>query len=269
LRTKKEQQRCKRRSKRMHETVLQTERALIVIPPNSPKLESRSLHSSSGVYVDPAGAIIRHSTSGVYVDPAGAIIRAGVDPDEILQSSGSAAAAGMVRFPAVMDEEKPEEEEEEELSDYSDEGIAGIDIPENILLEQLEFADNITSCNKVENVLMLSEYEQNLSKEKEWGPGESSSLVAAGTAGPGESHHKRSIRKWSAALFRNHNNNNASTTQPPQNEESRPLNLAETTTSVTSPPQPKEIPTFHNTARKLPPSHRSRHQITVIDEDDS
>ena len=42
-----------------------------------------------------------------------------------------------------------------------------MDLPDNIL-EELEYLDNITSCNKVENCLMLSEYEQNLIKEKEW-----------------------------------------------------------------------------------------------------
>ena len=56
-------------------------------------------------------------------------------------------------------------EDDEGLSEYeSDEEIPGIDIPDNILLDDFEFADNITSCNKVENCLMLSEYEQNLSK---------------------------------------------------------------------------------------------------------
>ena len=42
-----------------------------------------------------------------------------------------------------------------------------MDLPDNIL-DELEYLDNITSCNKVENCLMLSEYEQNLIKEKEW-----------------------------------------------------------------------------------------------------
>lgn len=32
---------------------------------------------------------------------------------------------------------------------------------------EMDFLDNITSCNKVENCVMLSEFEQNLSKEKE------------------------------------------------------------------------------------------------------
>ena len=34
-------------------------------------------------------------------------------------------------------------------------------------MDDMDFLEGITSCNKVENVVMLSEYEQNLSKEKE------------------------------------------------------------------------------------------------------
>ena len=74
----------------------------------------------------------------------------------------------------ILDLKKPE------LTCISEEGIADMDLPDN-LLEELEFLDNITSCNKVENYLMLSEYEQNLRKETE-GP--------IGTAG-------RKGRKWS------------------------------------------------------------------------
>ena len=49
---------------------------------------------------------------------------------------------------------------------FSEEGIADMDIPDDIL-DELEYLDNITSCDKVENYLMLSEYEQNLIKEIE------------------------------------------------------------------------------------------------------
>ena len=80
---------------------------------------------------------------------------------------------------------------EKELTHFSEEGIADMDIPDH-LLEELDFLDNITSCDKVENIiiitiitlititifiifimiqvenyLMLSEYEQNLIKEIE------------------------------------------------------------------------------------------------------
>ena len=73
-----------------------------------------------------------------------------------------------------------------ELSIYSEEGIADMDLPENILFEDFDFLDNITSCNKVENCLMLSEYEQNLIKETEGGPIPSSSFSL-----------RRMGRKWS------------------------------------------------------------------------
>ena len=49
-----------------------------------------------------------------------------------------------------------------EVTCISEEGIVDIGLPEN-LLDELEILENITSCNKVENYLMLSEFEQNLS----------------------------------------------------------------------------------------------------------
>ncbi|RXG57937.1 Monocarboxylate transporter 10, partial [Armadillidium vulgare] len=51
-----------------------------------------------------------------------------------------------------------------ELTCISEEGIADMDIPDHIL-EELEYlGDCITSCDKVENYLMMSEYENNLVK---------------------------------------------------------------------------------------------------------
>ena len=72
-----------------------------------------------------------------------------------------------------------------ELSIYSEEGIADMDLPDNILFDDLDYLDNITSCNKVENCLMLSEYEQNLIKETEGGPFSSAANL------------RRMGRKWS------------------------------------------------------------------------
>ncbi|XP_041761540.1 monocarboxylate transporter 2-like isoform X2 [Anopheles merus] len=52
-----------------------------------------------------------------------------------------------------------------ELTCISEEGIADMDLPDN-LLDDLDYVgDCITSCNKVENYLMLSEFENNLSAE--------------------------------------------------------------------------------------------------------
>ena len=67
----------------------------------------------------------------------------------------------------------------------SDEGVDELDdMPEEyLMMEDFDYLDNITSCNKVENYLMLSEYEQNLIKENE---------------GPNlEGPRKWSSRKWS------------------------------------------------------------------------
>ncbi|XP_076048483.1 monocarboxylate transporter 10-like isoform X2 [Oratosquilla oratoria] len=52
-----------------------------------------------------------------------------------------------------------------ELTCISEEGIADMDIPDHIL-EELEYlGDCITSCDKVENFLMMSEFENNLIKQ--------------------------------------------------------------------------------------------------------
>ncbi len=50
----------------------------------------------------------------------------------------------------------------QELSCLSEEGLAGL--PEHLLLGDMELLDGITSCNVVDNYLMLDEYEQNLIK---------------------------------------------------------------------------------------------------------
>ena len=68
-----------------------------------------------------------------------------------------------------LDEDEDNDLKMPELSHFSEEGIADMDIPDDILHE-LEYLDNITSCDKVENYLMLSEYEQNLIKEIEGPP---------------------------------------------------------------------------------------------------
>ena len=86
-----------------------------------------------------------NTSSGVYSDHLLDGVEA-MDGDVVHVSVASVGPFG----PELdLDMEKQVLEEEEEESDYSDEGIPGIDIPENILLEDLVFADNITSCNKV------------------------------------------------------------------------------------------------------------------------
>ena len=104
------------------------------------------------------------------------------DQDDILPPVSLLSHQRSFVYDDVIDLKKPE------LSIYSEEGIADMDLPDNILFDDLDYLDNITSCNKVENCLMLSEYEQNLIKETE-GPAPGSGF-AGGRRG----------RKWS--LFR-------------------------------------------------------------------
>ncbi|XP_019867772.1 monocarboxylate transporter 12 isoform X2 [Aethina tumida] len=55
--------------------------------------------------------------------------------------------------------------EKAELTCISEEGIADMDLPDNLLDDLDYIGDCITSCNKVENYLMLSEFENNLIAE--------------------------------------------------------------------------------------------------------
>ena len=58
-----------------------------------------------------------------------------------------------------------------EVSIFSEEeGIADMDLPDGLFIDEIDFLDNITSCDKVENCVMLSEYEQNLIKETAQSP---------------------------------------------------------------------------------------------------
>ncbi|XP_050506821.1 monocarboxylate transporter 12-like isoform X1 [Diabrotica virgifera virgifera] len=59
----------------------------------------------------------------------------------------------------ILSNEKPE------LTCISEEGIADMDLPDNLLDDLDYIGDCITSCNKVENYLMLSEFENNLIAE--------------------------------------------------------------------------------------------------------
>ncbi|XP_076252050.1 monocarboxylate transporter 12-like isoform X5 [Rhynchophorus ferrugineus] len=55
--------------------------------------------------------------------------------------------------------------EKGDLTCISEEGIADMDLPDNLLDDLDYIGDCITSCNKVENYLMLSEFENNLIAE--------------------------------------------------------------------------------------------------------
>ncbi|XP_046490646.1 monocarboxylate transporter 10 isoform X1 [Neodiprion pinetum] len=90
------------------------------------------------------------------------------EPENEGVAAGAAAAALMLgaelapvpgEVPNTMAGEKPE------LTCISEEGIADMDLPDNLLDDLDYIGDCITSCNKVENYLMLSEFENNLIAE--------------------------------------------------------------------------------------------------------
>ncbi|XP_065584789.1 uncharacterized protein LOC136043799 [Artemia franciscana] len=82
-------------------------------------------------------------------------------PLAIINQTSLAALGGQFGDPLVP-----------ELTCISEEGIADMDIPEH-LFDEFDFEmnidpdDEISSCDKVENCLVLSEYENNLKKHKE------------------------------------------------------------------------------------------------------
>ncbi|XP_076658008.1 uncharacterized protein LOC143362063 isoform X1 [Halictus rubicundus] len=91
------------------------------------------------------------------------------DNDSPHVAAAGAAAAALVLgaeispTPGEMIDALPPEKPE--LTCISEEGIADMDLPDN-MLEDLDYiGDCITSCNKVENYLMLSEFENNLMAE--------------------------------------------------------------------------------------------------------
>lgn len=155
-----------------------------------------------------------------------------------------------------------------ENSVFSEEGIADMDLPDHLFMEELEYLDNITSCNKVENCLMLSEYEQNLIKETE-------------NPSPGGGYPRRG-RKWS--LFRQQSGLNPNEPMPEASPgAARPTlgvgGLRQNSFSDHAPGagrrkvsnNGKEIPTFPNTAAwnsrlNMPGTNGPKRSITVIEE---
>ena len=155
-----------------------------------------------------------------------------------------------------------------ELTLFSEEGIADMDLPDHLFMEELEYLDNITSCNKVENCVMLSEYEQNLIKETESPPG----------------GYGRRGRKWS--LFRQPSNGNSDASpeltigvggvrqssfslSSCDNPGAKRKAIASAAVSAAN--NNKEIPVFPNTAAwnsrlQMPSSSGPKRSITVIEE---
>lgn len=183
------------------------------------------------------------------------------DQDDILPPVSLLSHQRSFVYDDVIDLKKPE------LTIYSEEGIADMDLPDNILLDDFDYLDNITSCNKVENCLMLSEYEQNLIKETEGGP-------PTGSGGSGS----RRPRKWS--LFRqptlqtiNSEDEEVSVTIGVGGVDTRgggPNNFKANNNSSGSNNSAREIPRFPNPWRfrhgSLSNRGRPKRAITVIEE---
>ncbi|XP_071051673.1 monocarboxylate transporter 12-like isoform X3 [Onthophagus taurus] len=87
--------------------------------------------------------------------------------------TAGAAAAALVLGTDLMPNHQPGglieniicSNDKPELTCISEEGIADMDLPDNLLDDLDYIGDCITSCNKVENYLMLSEFENNLIAE--------------------------------------------------------------------------------------------------------
>lgn len=135
----------------------------------------------------------------------------------------------------------------DQASDFSEEDPAEMGIPDHLLLEELEFLDNITSCNKVENCVMLSEYEQNLIKET-------------------ESPEKKMVKRWSSLFVTDKSNNETGT--PKRYLGVGGLRQSSFTSSAKSSPN-HEIPLFLNNGKSsklLSSSKNNKRTITVIEE---
>ncbi|XP_047736434.1 monocarboxylate transporter 2 isoform X2 [Hyalella azteca] len=90
---------------------------------------------------------------------------AGLDPDPVLGGTHPPSLASLIHNPrnfTTLPEQVHGGRNKAELTCISEEGIADMDLPDH-LLEELDYlGDCITSCDKVENYLMRSEYENNL-----------------------------------------------------------------------------------------------------------
>lgn len=79
--------------------------------------------------------------------------------------AGGAVAVATPVVDLVQQQENICSNDKPELTCISEEGIADMDLPDNLLDDLDYIGDCITSCNKVENYLMLSEFENNLIAE--------------------------------------------------------------------------------------------------------
>ena len=115
----------------------------------------------------------------------------GLDEALLLRRIKAAAKAAAVNV-------EEDEEEEEDLDEH------GLMLPDNYYLNdyELDFLENITSCNKVENCVMLSEFEQNLLKETEENSSEGGGNLVVGNQTAKKSNSSSNNNKKWGGLFR-------------------------------------------------------------------
>ena len=230
-----------------------------VAPDGSVVIQDASGGGASAMMGDPE-ALASARVSGVHMPPEELLERRNsfTDQDDILPPVSLLSHQRSFVYDDVIDLKKPE------LTIYSEEGIADMDLPDNILLDDFDYLDNITSCNKVENCLMLSEYEQNLIKETEGGP----------VTNSGSGSHRRP-RKWS--LFRqptlqtiNSEDEEVSVTIGVGGVDTRAPNSKAAHANSNLPGNSREIPRFPNPWRfrhgSLSSRGRPKRAITVIEE---
>lgn len=115
--------------------------------------------------VEPEEVVVMEPPAANYYGPQhhggdGCPSGGGGDDNELAVSGGGGGVGGSGGGGgAGGDDDKPE------LTCISEEGIADMDLPDNLLDDLDYIGDCITSCNKVENYLMLSEFENNLCAE--------------------------------------------------------------------------------------------------------
>lgn len=146
------------------------------------------------------------------------------------------------------------EEEYEDDYEFEDEYVI-----EQVYDEKQHYVvdDNITSCNKVENDLIFSEFEQNLSKESEDKSVSSSSSSSQNLRYNGKFARLWTLRRQSTEDFSLSDRSSSS------NGQKEPFLTSKVAKDV-----PKEIPTFTSSATRATKGHpvQKQRSITVIEE---
>ncbi|XP_065339096.1 monocarboxylate transporter 10-like isoform X1 [Cloeon dipterum] len=95
----------------------------------------------------------------------GAVLQSATGGPATAAAAAAAAAALLGQRSLTLANMGSTDLKKPELTCISEEGIADMDLPDNLLDDLDYIGDCITSCNKVENYLMLSEFENNLIAE--------------------------------------------------------------------------------------------------------